>query len=532
LNNKIGIAKEYHKITKHSPSSVYSNIHFLDWENKPLPFKFFNNLDLLYLPSNFPLADNDVITCLQNEQNFSNMSSNKLDLMRISQILFLSAGITRVQKINNSIYYMRSASATGALYPIEIYLACTHIRDLEDGIYHFCPGDFTLTKLHSGDYRSTLYHACGNNEKIITSPITLIFTSISWRNSWKYQDRSYRHWFWDVGTIISNYLSLCNANSLLTEIIVGFQDDLVNKIISLPSRKEAAIVLSPLGVGTIGEKEISNKHIDNLDVEFDTIPISRYGEPNFPQIWKVHEGSYLEYENDVKKWVEILKTVRYSKKPDKISLERENLERGTPLYKVILQRGSTRKFSQKPITQSQLEKILYLANKNIPFDFIQHDDSLIDIYLIVNAVEGLKSGSYFYDKINNTLNELETGDFRKASEHLCLDQKLFFDASSVCFILADINKILKKLGNRGYRAVQLEGGIRLGKIYLAAYAQGLGASGSTFYDDEVTNFFLPHSINRNPILAAGIGTPNYVSKSGKIHVRNIDREDILKNLVY
>jgi hypothetical protein len=78
----------------------------------------------------------------------------------------------------------------------------------------------------------------------------------------------------------------------------------------------------------------------------------------------------------------------------------------------------------------------------------------------------------------------------------------------------------------------LEGGIRLGKIYLAAYAQGLGASGSTFYDDEVTNFFLPHSINRNPILAAGIGIPDYVSKSGKIHVRNIDREDILKNLVY
>jgi len=40
---------------------------------------------------------------------------------------------------------------------------------------------------------------------------------------------------------------------------------------------------------------------------------------------------------------------------------------------------------------------------------------------------------------------------------------------------------LQRFGNRGYRAVQLEAGILGGKLYLAAYAQRLGATGLTFF---------------------------------------------------
>jgi hypothetical protein len=47
-------------------------------------------------------------------------------------------------------------------------------------------------------------------------------------------------------------------------------------------------------------------------------------------------------------------------------------------------------------------------------------------------------------------------------------------------------------GNRGYRATQLEASVTGGKLYLAAYAQRLGASGLTFFDDDVTDFFSPY----------------------------------------
>jgi hypothetical protein len=88
-----------------------------------------------------------------------------------------------------------------------------------------------------------------------------------------------------------------------------------------------------------------------------------------------------------------------------------------------------------------------------------------------------------------------------------------------------MDKILTYLGNRGYRAIQLEGGIRAGKIYLTSYSQGLGASGSTFYDDEVTETFLPHTDQKSTIIAIGIGIPAYLAKSGKIYTNVLKKED-------
>jgi hypothetical protein len=102
----------------------------------------------------------------------------------------------------------------------------------------------------------------------------------------------------------------------------------------------------------------------------------------------------------------------------------------------------------------------------------------------------------------------------------------------VFFLLARMDTILKYFGNRGYRAVQLEGGICAGKIYLASYSHGLGASGSTFYDEEVTVTFLPHSNQKNTIIAIGIGFPAYVSKPGKIYTNVLNKEDYSEKFNY
>jgi hypothetical protein len=40
---------------------------------------------------------------------------------------------------------------------------------------------------------------------------------------------------------------------------------------------------------------------------------------------------------------------------------------------------------------------------------------------------------------------------------------------------------------------------------LAAYAQGLGATGLTFFDDDVINFFSPHAIGKSAIFLIAIG---------------------------
>ena len=44
-----------------------------------------------------------------------------------------------------------------------------------------------------------------------------------------------------------------------------------------------------------------------------------------------------------------------------------------------------------------------------------------------------------------------------------------------------------------------------GKIYLGAYAQRLGASGLTFFDDDVTEFFSPDAAGKSVMFLIAVG---------------------------
>jgi SagB-type dehydrogenase family enzyme len=177
-----------------------------------------------------------------------------------------------------------------------------------------------------------------------------------------------------------------------------------------------------------------------------------------------------------------------------------------PIEQVILRRGSTRKFAQMPISLAQLSTMLGRATRGIPADFLMpHGTQLNDLYLIVNAVEGLDPGAYVYHRDRQMLERLKAGNFRTEAGYLGLEQQLPADAAADVFFLADLQSILQRFGNRGYRAVQLEAGILSGKLYLAAYAQRLGATGLTFYDDEVTRFFSPHAEGKSAIMLVALG---------------------------
>ena len=42
-------------------------------------------------------------------------------------------------------------------------------------------------------------------------------------------------------------------------------------------------------------------------------------------------------------------------------------------------------------------------------------------------------------------------------------------------------------------------------MYLAAYAQRIGATGLTFYDDAVTQFFSPHAEGKSAMFLIAVG---------------------------
>ena len=142
----------------------------------------------------------------------------------------------------------------------------------------------------------------------------------------------------------------------------------------------------------------------------------------------------------------------------------------------------------------------------MPADFLAVPGAtLLDFYLIVHAVEGLAPGTYYFRRSERSLEQLREGDFRQAAGWLGLGQELPADAAVNVYSLAQLPPVLARFGNRGYRAAQLEGGITGGRMYLSAYAQRFGASGLTFFDDDVTEFFSPHAAGKSVMFLVALG---------------------------
>ena len=82
------------------------------------------------------------------------------------------------------------------------------------------------------------------------------------------------------------------------------------------------------------------------------------------------------------------------------------------------------------------------------------------------------------------------------------------DAAANVYLMADVAAIVDRLGSRGYRLAQLEGGIALGRLYLATYAhRTLGGRGFTFFDDRVTEHLSPRAANQTPMTLFAFGKP-------------------------
>ena len=502
-NHNTEAALAYHNATKHSYASVRAHPHFLDFANQPLPFKIYPSLDPSRLPGEMRQTGVAALSAVAGSIAVETTASP--DLKAVAQLLYLSAGITRQRKYSGGEIYFRAAACTGALYEVELYLVSGDLADLPAGVYHFAPAEFGLRQLRAGDYRGVLLEATGGETSIAHAPLTIVCTCTYWRNAWKYQARTYRHFGWDNGTLLANLLAVATALGLPAKVVCGFMDATVNRLLDVDSQREVAFSLVALGhVSPIPPQ--SPAKISPLGLE--TVPLSR-NEVDSPLMREMHAASSLHSTEEVAAWRGLTPLASFPppagsifslQPPSDVEMPRD------PIEQVILRRGSSRRFERTPISLSQLSTILDRASRGVPADFLDPLGAQLNhLYLIVHAVEGLEPGAYVFHRDRGLLEFLNPGNFRDQAGYLGLEQQLPADAAVDIFFLADLRPILQRFGNRGYRAVQLEAGILGGKLYLAAYAQRLGATGLTFYDDDVIRFFSPHAENKSAIFLVAVG---------------------------
>ncbi len=506
-NRQTRAAWKYHDGTKHSPLSIQNHPHFLDWANQPLPFKVYVNTESVPLLRDVPQTGVGVLFASRRSEPSSRVDSTPT-VEDLTRLLYFSAGITKERAYPGGQIYFRAAACTGALYEIELYVVTSDLPGLDAGVYHFNPADLSLEVLRKGDFRGDLARAAAMEPAVTHAPMAIICTGTYWRNAWKYQARTYRHFGWDNGTLLANLLAIAAASGLPAKVVLGFVDAEVNLLLDVDQRREVSLCLVPIG-RISASTPTPPEELPTLGLE--TIPLSSR-EIEYPEMLEMQEASSLSSAEEVAQWRGQApplfsspgsgEVIRLPHVPEAV-YPRDTVEQ------VILRRGSTRRFDKSAsITLSELSTILDCSTRGLPADFLEPPGAqLNDIYLIVHSVQDLAPGAYFYRRQESALELLKEGAFRAEAHHLGLDQDLPADACVDIFFLADLRRALDRYGNRGYRCVQLEAGAIGGKIYLAAYAQHLGATGLTFFDDEVINFFSPHAKDKSAIFLVAVGKP-------------------------
>ncbi len=104
MNYETKYAKKYHEETKHSPLSIQLSRHYLDWNNKPLPFKAYSSLSSISLPTDFSQPVQGALSCIGKTKP-GKSKSVVFDINYLAEVLFFSAGITRVLKLAYGTYY-------------------------------------------------------------------------------------------------------------------------------------------------------------------------------------------------------------------------------------------------------------------------------------------------------------------------------------------------------------------------------------------------------------------------------------------
>lgn len=462
--------RTFHSLTNHNPEHTSPKEAEpdrpipMDPQRRPHPFKEYE-------------TSKSAVELIDNRNDWlAGVVPVKFDLEGLSRILLFGAGAKRYRRAELRQRYFRTYASAGALHPNEIYVATSGVEGLDSGLYHFNPRDRLLVTLGEGDPRPLL-----GEGPILDAPIVLILTGIPWRTSWKYRERGYRHLWWDAGMIIANLQALADAAGLPASVRAHFGDDEVNDLIGVDGVVEMALALVALGSGaSSGGREF---HSYGLTAK----PIGPRRPYEFTDITAVHRSTTVNASTALER--------------NNIDLAHVALPGDDPVDAVIWRRGSTRGFEADSTTDFDTAiAMLRYATAGFPCDW---GLGLCDVYVITHGINRIEAGAYKWQDGDLELVRKDD-ESRDNATFVSLEQTLGGDGAFVVFPMANLEDAARIRGERGYRLAQLEGAIISGRLYLAAFAAGMGATGLTFYDDEVSKYF---GISASPMLEVSVGTP-------------------------
>ncbi len=166
-----------------------------------------------------------------------------LNLMDLSYILWAAYGFKKDGG--------RVVASAGALYPLDIYIACgdIYVREnerLPKGLYHYLPERHELKILKTNDIRKDIARAALSQMWMAEAPCMIIITAEYERITSKYRERGIRYAFMEAGSVSQNIFLSSFNRGLGCGIIGAFDDNTLKAILGI-KRSHEPILVMPVG---------------------------------------------------------------------------------------------------------------------------------------------------------------------------------------------------------------------------------------------------------------------------------------------
>jgi SagB-type dehydrogenase family enzyme len=314
-----------------------------------------------------------------------------------------------------------------------------------------------------------------------SAPIVFVLTSIAWREAWKYRDRAYRYCLHDIGHAWQALALAAQAIGCDAFAFGHFCDDEVSRACGLSQDEWPMLIVEVRGRSIpIGERQTYQPvwyggHANQLSTE--TIA--------YAPIEAIHAATKLSGYSQ-----QHTSAARRSS-----PIVREGLK--LPLAassqsafgEIVRRRRSALNFQGGVLsmTLAQLAGVLSVISRPFCADFA--GAPFIQVYLYAHRIDGLEPAVYRHWPHDAELEPIRRGDQRVAAAGLSLGQDLAGNACVAFSMIGDLDRAVALHGDRGYRYVHFEAGGIGQRLYLAAEAYGLAATGiGAFYDEEVHRY--------------------------------------------
>ena len=473
-----------HRLTSYTPSRAWDEPvddprvrHDLvpnDPATRPPQLKAYPaGLDVVPLPRDLPTPAVDAVDVLA---GVAAGSSRPLDLARLGRVLFLGAGVVRTVEHAGRTMLFRAAGSAGARFPLEVYVSARGVEGLPDGVHWYDPARHALVRVGL---------VAGG------AATTLVVTGVPWRTGWRYAERGWRHLYWDAGTVLAQLEAAAASDGLAPRVRSLFPDGVVRRLVGADGVHEYPLVLLTFGDGEPAVTPSAEAVAGDLpQVEL----------PLCTQAQRAGEREVLGAAWPVGGVVPVPVPEPLSRPSSSgvssSGVSSSGVSSGT-LDEVVLRRGSQRLMDpSRTLPRSHLEWSTAVAMHGID---VPHA-------VAVHGVDDVAQGVHSWPLLDVPM---VAGDVRDRFYELSLRQRLASEAAYVVVSYAEGSA----LDDRTYRDAQLAAGVVEGRLHLAAYALGAGASGMTFYDSLLPDVVgLPD--DAVGLLLTCVGVPEYASKPG------------------